>query len=151
MIGNKRDHIRELGFRIIIKTRNVASKRKSVRSFQPPKTNFLATDYIEMIPGTVLHFHHHLCCEDSRIKRFGLRSNQVENGCVELLQVPCNTQAVKRCVKLVTEASQKSSVPIPEMCFIRTTLLSRSSMPSFSYFKVQKKLKTSKGLYLITK
>ncbi|GBN66641.1 hypothetical protein AVEN_76039-1 [Araneus ventricosus] len=48
-IVDKRDHIRELGFRIIIKARNLASKRKSIRSFQPPKINFLATDYIEMI------------------------------------------------------------------------------------------------------
>ncbi|GBN65577.1 hypothetical protein AVEN_237948-1 [Araneus ventricosus] len=48
-IVDKRDHIRELGFGIIIKARNLASKRKSIRSFQPPKINFLATDYIEMI------------------------------------------------------------------------------------------------------
>ncbi|GBL63890.1 hypothetical protein AVEN_229489-1 [Araneus ventricosus] len=49
MIVDKRDHIRELGFRIVIKARNLASKRKSVTSFQPPKTKFLFTDYIEMI------------------------------------------------------------------------------------------------------
>ncbi|GBM40310.1 hypothetical protein AVEN_23876-1 [Araneus ventricosus] len=49
MIVDKRDYIRELGFRIIIKAGNLASERKSIRSFQPPKTNFLAADYIEMI------------------------------------------------------------------------------------------------------
>ncbi|GBN86724.1 hypothetical protein AVEN_139485-1 [Araneus ventricosus] len=49
MIGDKRDRIRELGFRRIIKAINLASKRKSIRSFQPPRISFLATDYIEMI------------------------------------------------------------------------------------------------------
>ncbi|GBM51847.1 hypothetical protein AVEN_8709-1 [Araneus ventricosus] len=49
MIVDKRDHIRELGFRRIIKARNLASKRKTVRSFQPPKINFPTTYYIEMI------------------------------------------------------------------------------------------------------
>ncbi|GBO16977.1 hypothetical protein AVEN_138197-1 [Araneus ventricosus] len=37
VIVDKMDHIRELGFRRIIKARKLASKRKSVRSFQPPK------------------------------------------------------------------------------------------------------------------
>ncbi|GBN08130.1 hypothetical protein AVEN_16161-1 [Araneus ventricosus] len=49
MIVDKRDHIRELGFRIIIRARNITSKRRSVRSFQPPKNKFLDTDDIEMI------------------------------------------------------------------------------------------------------
>ncbi|GBN18008.1 hypothetical protein AVEN_1395-1 [Araneus ventricosus] len=49
MVVDKRDHIRELGFRRIIKARNLASKKKSIRSFQTPKINFPATYYIEMI------------------------------------------------------------------------------------------------------
>ncbi|GBL73723.1 hypothetical protein AVEN_230709-1 [Araneus ventricosus] len=54
---------------------------------------------------------------------------------------PCHTQAVERCVKLVTEASQKVLGSNSRDGFIRTTLLSRSSMPNFSsksYFKVPK-------------
>ncbi|GBM88191.1 hypothetical protein AVEN_57948-1 [Araneus ventricosus] len=54
---------------------------------------------------------------------------------------PCHTQAVERCVKLVTEASQKVVGSNSRDGFIRTTLLSRSSMPSFtskSSFKVPK-------------
>jgi len=49
MIVDKRVHIRELGYRRIIKARSLASKRKFIRSFQPPKINFFATDYTEMI------------------------------------------------------------------------------------------------------
>ncbi|GBN80701.1 hypothetical protein AVEN_152068-1 [Araneus ventricosus] len=71
---------------------------------------------------------------------------------------PCHNQAVERCVKLVTEASQKIVGTNSRDGFIRTTLLSRFSMPSFSsksysntkISKYQKKLKASKGLYLIT-
>ncbi|GBM23192.1 hypothetical protein AVEN_159874-1 [Araneus ventricosus] len=49
VILDKRDHIRKLGLRIIIKARNLAFKRKPIWSYQAPKINFLATDYIEMI------------------------------------------------------------------------------------------------------
>ncbi|GBN38421.1 hypothetical protein AVEN_69397-1 [Araneus ventricosus] len=49
MIVDKKDLVRELDFRRIIKARNLSSKRKSIRSFQPPKMNFPATYYIQMI------------------------------------------------------------------------------------------------------
>ncbi|GBM51386.1 hypothetical protein AVEN_168772-1 [Araneus ventricosus] len=54
---------------------------------------------------------------------------------------PCHTQAIEQCVKLVTQASQKAVGSTSRDGFIRTTLLSRSSMPSFSskcYFKIPK-------------
>ncbi|GBM79045.1 hypothetical protein AVEN_264889-1 [Araneus ventricosus] len=95
--------------------------------------------------GTLLHFHHHLCCEDSRIKRFGLRSNQVE----QLLSGALTSSHVtpkqwNEVCELVTEASQKFVGSNSRDSFIRTTLLSRSSMPGFSsksYFKVLKETK----------
>ncbi|GBO01256.1 hypothetical protein AVEN_207573-1 [Araneus ventricosus] len=52
---------------------------------------------------------------------------------------PCHTEAMKRCVKLVNEASEKIVSSNSRDGFMKTTLLSRSSMPSFSrksYFKV---------------
>ncbi|GBM29438.1 hypothetical protein AVEN_189654-1 [Araneus ventricosus] len=54
---------------------------------------------------------------------------------------PCHIQAMERCVKLVTEASQKIVCSNSRDGFIRTTLFSRSSLLSFSsksYFKVPK-------------
>ena len=50
----------------------------------------------------------------------------------EFKKFPCHTQAVERCVKLVTEASQKVCGPGSRDGYIRSTLLSRSVMPSFS-------------------
>ena len=45
---------------------------------------------------------------------------------------PIHTQAVERCVKLVTEASQKVCGADARDGLIRTTLFSRSIMPEFS-------------------
>lgn len=49
MIVDEITHIRELGFRRIIKARKLSSKLKLVRSFQPPKLNFKAEEYTQMI------------------------------------------------------------------------------------------------------
>ncbi|GBM38235.1 hypothetical protein AVEN_199189-1 [Araneus ventricosus] len=140
MIVDKRDHIKELDFRRIIKAINLASKRMSIRSFQPPKINFPATHYIVMI-----HWNTITLSPPPLLRRF---SNQeiwfkVQSGVTaaewNFAKSPCHTQAAERCVKLVTEASQKAVGSNSRDAFVRTTLLSRSSMSSFSnkfYFKV---------------
>ncbi|GBL98681.1 hypothetical protein AVEN_19724-1 [Araneus ventricosus] len=142
MILDKRDHIRELGFRRIIKARNLASKIKSIRSFQPPKINFPATYYIEMIHWNSITlsppFLLRICSNQEIWSKVQSVGTAVERNFVKF---PCHTQGVELCVKLVTEASQKAVGSNYRDGFIRTTLLSRSSMPSFSsksYFKVPK-------------
>ena len=49
MIVDERKHIRELGFRKIIKAKTLVSKTELISSFRPPKVNFQANDYIETI------------------------------------------------------------------------------------------------------
>ncbi|GBM13461.1 hypothetical protein AVEN_257654-1 [Araneus ventricosus] len=94
VIGDKRDHIRELGFRIIIKARSLASKRRSIRNFQPPKINFLTTDYIEMI-----HWNTVTLSTPPLLRRF---TNQeiwfkVQSTAESNFdKFPCHTQAVER-------------------------------------------------------
>lgn len=56
MIVDERKHIRELGFRKIIEARKLASKTESIRCLQPPKINFQATDYIEIIDWNTTAF-----------------------------------------------------------------------------------------------
>ncbi|GBN02027.1 hypothetical protein AVEN_152727-1 [Araneus ventricosus] len=142
VIVDKRDPIRELGFRIIIKARNLSSKRKSIRSFQPPKINFLATDYIEIIHCNTITFS-----PPPLLRRFTnqeIWSNVQSGGTAaewNFDEFPCHTQAVERCVKLATEASHKVVDSNSRNGFIRTTLLSRISMPSVSsksYFDAPK-------------
>ncbi|GBL75675.1 hypothetical protein AVEN_154986-1 [Araneus ventricosus] len=46
---NERQHIRELGYRRILKARQIVPKKKTVTNFVPTKINFQASDYIEII------------------------------------------------------------------------------------------------------
>ncbi|GBL97186.1 hypothetical protein AVEN_116163-1 [Araneus ventricosus] len=107
MIIDKRDHIRELGFRIIIKARNLAFERKSVRSFQSPRTKFLVTDYIEMI-----HWNTITLAPPPLLKRFSNQEiwSKIRSGGTaaewNFGKFTCHAQAAKRCVKRITEASK---------------------------------------------
>lgn len=131
MVMDDRKHIRELGLRRIIKSRQRSAKEKSIRSFFPPKLNFDAENYFEIIDwsscklfsppilrniddDTILSLIH---CETA--PNWNIRS------------FPCHTQAVERCVKLVTEASGKVCGAENRDGYIRSTLLSRSIMPEF--------------------
>ncbi|GBM69660.1 hypothetical protein AVEN_124442-1 [Araneus ventricosus] len=49
MIQDNRKHIRELGLRRILKARQLDQKRTTFRTFMPPKLNFEAQDYSEII------------------------------------------------------------------------------------------------------
>lgn len=145
MIVDKRSHIRELGFRRIIKARKCFSKRKLVRSFQPPKINFQATDYIEMIDWNTASLSPPPLLRRLTDQEIWSKIQSGEKADEwNFNKFPCHTQAVERCVKLVTEASQKVVGSDARDGFIRSTLLSRSSMPSFSskcYFKLPKETK----------
>lgn len=50
----------------------------------------------------------------------------------DIKKFPCHTQAVERCVKLVSEASVKVCGQESRDGYIKSTLLSRSIMPEFS-------------------
>ena len=51
----------------------------------------------------------------------------------KLIKFPCHTQCVKGIVKLVTESCTEVCGEENSDGFMRTTLLSRSTMPSFDY------------------
>lgn len=133
MIVDKRDHVRELGLRRIIKARNIATKIKSIRSFKPPRINFQASEYTEMIdwntaalsPPPLLR---RVSDDDLWTKiKSGESADEWNFG-----KFPCHTQAAERCVKLVTEASQNVVGFKSRDGLIRTTLQSRAAMSSFS-------------------
>ncbi|KAF2895844.1 hypothetical protein ILUMI_10331 [Ignelater luminosus] len=99
MLFDDRNHIRELALRRIIKARKAESSTKR-RIFKPPKTNFSARDYTEIIvwhdcqvtPPPVLR---HIFNEDLQVLA---KDKSWE------IDFPCHTKSVERCVKLVTEA-----------------------------------------------
>ena len=51
----------------------------------------------------------------------------------EIINFPCHTQSVERIEKFVIESCTKICGKESKDGFIRTTLLSRSTMPSFDY------------------
>ncbi|GBM26381.1 hypothetical protein AVEN_239376-1 [Araneus ventricosus] len=49
ILFDEKEHICELGHRRISQARQIVPKEKNVRNFVPPKINFQASDYIEII------------------------------------------------------------------------------------------------------
>lgn len=129
MLFDERDHIRELALQKIITARENESSTK-LRIFRPPKLNFSARDYTEMIlwdecltttPPVLRHI------SDEELK------NMAKDKILEIDDFPCHTQSVERCVKLVTEASQRVTAASSRDGFIRTRLQSRAEMPNFGH------------------
>lgn len=131
MLADDRRHIRELSVRRILSIRAKKAAQKKIRKFEIPKINFSANDYIDLInwqdcvltePSLTQHITdeelHGILTEDS----------------IELpllFELPCHTQAVERCVKVVSEASLSVCGPTARDGFIRTRLLDRNIMPIF--------------------
>ncbi|KAK4874509.1 hypothetical protein RN001_013869 [Aquatica leii] len=130
MLNDDRHFIRELALRRIFKSRNHQSvKDTSIKPFVIPKVNFSATDYTDLIdwvdlkatPPPILH-----SIANNTIQRF------INNPPVlDFLRFPCHTQAVERCVKLVTEASRSVSDQESRDGLIRARIKSKSCIPSF--------------------
>lgn len=129
MLFDERDHIRELAFRRIIKARE-AEKNIKCRIFKTPKINFSATDYTEIIEWgecqiTAPPVLRHICNEDLQ--------SMAKGKSFDINDFPCHTQSLERCVKLVTEASQRVTDVEQRDGFIRTKLHSRAEMPNFGH------------------
>nr|CAH7763285.1 unnamed protein product [Callosobruchus chinensis] len=130
MISDDRKHVRELGLRRILKSRSAAHS-EIIRQFTVPKLNFNATDYTELInwmevdvtPPPVL----------ANITNEGLKLFIENNDTLEFPRFPCHTQAVERCVKLVTEASSCVIGEEARDGFIRLRVKSREIMPHFHH------------------
>lgn len=134
MITDERLHIRELGFRRVLKARSVENNSKSaVRIFHTPTLNFEAKDYSELIDWSKCKVSPPPMMRKLTTETIStyLRNKTLPE--FEFMNFPCHTQAVERCVKLVTEASDKVCGQDNRDGFIRTTMLSRSVMPKFGH------------------
>ncbi|GBM30494.1 hypothetical protein AVEN_156252-1 [Araneus ventricosus] len=141
MTQDNTKHIRELELRRILKERQLDQKRTTIRTFMPPKLNSKAQNYSEIINWMDCELSSPLLLKDisdDEIKSH-IQSDSVPNWDITFKTFPVHTQAVERCVKLVTEASGNVCGAESRDGFIRTTLLSRSTMINFalkSDFKV---------------
>ena len=133
MLKDERPHIRELAARRIIKCRESSSDIKCVRVFLPPKLNFEAADYTEMIDWSSVTITSPPMLRDIPTAVFKSIVLDKINPEWDFVHFPCHTQAVERCVKIVTEASAKFYGFQNRDGFIRTTFFSRSVMPEFDH------------------
>ncbi|GBM12727.1 hypothetical protein AVEN_228519-1 [Araneus ventricosus] len=110
MLVDERKHIWELGHRRILKARQFVPKKKTVRNFVPPKINFQASDYTEIINwnSCVVYSPPMLRDLNEDIKSL---INSETTPIREIQKFPCHTQAGERCIKLVTEASSCLNSP----------------------------------------
>lgn len=132
MLFDERRHIRELGLRRVLKARQSASKGKGIRSFHTPSLKFDALDYTEMIDWMstkILSPPFLRGISNEEIESF-IQSGEFPDW--DIREFPCHTQAVERCVKLVTESSLKVCWPQSRDGYIRATLKSRGVIKEFS-------------------
>ncbi|GBL85133.1 hypothetical protein AVEN_221344-1 [Araneus ventricosus] len=128
---DEREHIRELGYRRILKARQIIQKKKTVRNFVPQKINFQASDYIEINWNSCVVYRPPMLRDLSEDDIKSL-INSHTGPIREIQKFPCHTQAVERCVRFVTEALNKICRHEARDGYIRVTLKSRSVMPNFS-------------------
>lgn len=141
MITDERKYIRELGMRRILKVRMTKSTHCTViRQFVTPKLNFDAHEYYEMLDWTTVQVSEPPLTTDISEADMRLYVKTGGDTTLEFPRFPCHTQAVERCVKIVTDASLSVCGPESRDGFIRALLESRRIMPIFntkSQYKVQ--------------
>lgn len=133
MITDERLHIRELAYRRIMKIRsNATNATNTVRSFEVQKLKFEAKEYTDLIdwqnaiitvPPVLIHV------PDESLK--DMIKDIHNEKIIKMTNFPCHTQAVERCVKLVTEASSSVCGSDARDGFIRNRLVSRAILPKF--------------------
>ena len=112
----------------------------TIRQFRVPTLNLQAEDYIDRVvwqdidryapPVNVMNN-----LSDEQIRAFvtnqNVRTNQNSQNVVAVQHFPCHTQAVERCVKLVTESSSAVCGEQQRDGFIRSRIESRKIMNTF--------------------
>ncbi|CAD7001628.1 unnamed protein product [Ceratitis capitata] len=133
MVIDDREHVRKLELNRVLESKEVPVKGKNVRKCLVPKVNFEANEYFELINWSKAKLiSPPLLASLSSNTILQLISSKAKPTLdINLADIPCHTQAVERCVKLVTQASSKVYGPERRDGFIRATITFRSSMPKF--------------------
>lgn len=131
MLHDDEQHIRELGWRRILKARSKQPPAGEIRAFAMPELLYDSQNYYEMINWQTAEVTEPPVTKtipDTRIKEF-VETGDQPDGLIPLF--PCHTQAVERLIKLVTEASASVSGIEERDGFIRSRLHSRTKIPRF--------------------
>ena len=131
MITDERQTIRELGLRRILKARSGHNKKTTVRRFCVPPLKFDANEYYDLVDWQALDLTEPPVTKN--MTDIVLRDMIAAKDTPEVLfpRFPCHTQAVERCIKLVTEASAAVCGVNSRDGFIRSPIESQHEMPKF--------------------
>jgi hypothetical protein len=129
MVSDDRKHIRELGLRRVLKARTMKSRK--LRRFTILTLNLAAQDYTEIINGQKTDVTPPPLL--SKLSdEVDVRALIVSGEPLRFEKLPCHTQAVERCIKLVTEASNAVCGTAARDGLIRVRIDARNKMPSFN-------------------
>lgn len=133
MLDDDRKHIRELGWKRIL---GAAQTNEPVRKFVIPAIAFDCTEYVEMISWTdeTVTLPPLLSLDEINMANIDLlAATKISDSNLQLnfRKMPCHSQAVERCVRLVTEASKAVCGIERRNGWIVNTLRSRNDMPTF--------------------
>ncbi|CAH1108625.1 unnamed protein product [Psylliodes chrysocephalus] len=103
MIADERSHIKKLGIRRILKAKNQPPEK--LRIFKIPDINWNAEDYTELINWSECSITEPPLTMDIKNEDFLAAIKNL--SAINISKLPCHTQVVERCIKLVTEASNK--------------------------------------------
>ena len=130
MITDERKHIRELGLRRILKARS--DRVAGIRKFTIPELNFNSSDYIELIDWQRTAITEPPLIMDISDAVVADLVKSGDSQIIDFPRFPCHTQAVERCVKLVTQASAGVCGQTSRDGIIRLRLEGRRIMPTFN-------------------
>lgn len=124
MLADNRQHVRELALRKILKIRKTTSGFAVLRIFKIPTLNLNAEDYINLIDWKTMTKPPLTKNINTEIISQAITKPQiVQNEILKnIKKLPCHTQATKKGVKLVTEASSAVCGPIRKKGFIKNKL-----------------------------
>ena len=132
MIHDEESYVKELGWRKIIKIRDLQCTADRVRAFKIPTLNFDASTYYSMgdwndnvsEPPLIKHIQSADIRQYISSKEFPALTNKYDG-------IPCHTQSVERHIKLFTSVSSRFCSAENRDGAIRTTFESREKIPSF--------------------
>lgn len=130
MVADSTQNIRKTAFdKIRVALSNEASM-ETIRKFEKPHLNFDASNYYDMINWDAVEI-----TVPPILRRFADKLNQLEADpdkyLLDIKKIPCHTQAVERCVKMVTEASKSVFGHNARDQQIKSKIQSRKLMPAF--------------------
>lgn len=134
MIHDEKKEIRQLAYQRIVHART-NKNQDDIRRFKIPLINFKARTYCELIDWDTTYI-----TEPPLIKHFTeLELEVLVNGGDKSdlwnfngFDIPNHTQAVERCIKLVTETAIKITGHERQNGLVKSTIKSRNIMPTFN-------------------